>query len=114
VRCFIFHNLATIEDRGMQICILILKGNKIMEPKAPNLGGLFQTLASLWGALSPSCTSHSQEAMRGAMMKTKHFFVMRKDTIAHECVDPRVCGLSPRGASKPWLNRPTLKMEKCK
>jgi hypothetical protein len=33
---------------------------------------------------------------------------------AYECVDSRVCGLSPRGASRPWLNRPTLKMEKCK
>ena len=33
---------------------------------------------------------------------------------AHECVNSRVCRLSPRGASRPWLNRPTLKMEKCK
>ena len=47
VQFFIFHNLATFEDRGMQINILILKGNKIMESKAPNLEGLLQTLASL-------------------------------------------------------------------
>ena len=47
VRCFIFHNLATFEDQGMQICISILKGNKIMKSKAPNLEGLLQTLASL-------------------------------------------------------------------
>ena len=26
--------------------------------------------------------------------------------LAHECVDSRVCGLSPRGASRPRLNRP--------
>ena len=31
---------------------------------------------------------------------------MRKDTVAHECVDSRVCGLSPRGASRPGLNSP--------
>jgi hypothetical protein len=47
-------------------------------------------------------------------MKTKHFLAMRKYTVAHECVDSRVCGLSPRGASRSWLNRPTLKMKKCK
>jgi hypothetical protein len=47
VRCFIFHNLTTFDDRGMQIYISILKGNKIMESKAPNLKGLLQTLASL-------------------------------------------------------------------
>ena len=52
--------------------------------------------------------------MRDARMKTKHFLVMRKDIVAHKCVDSRVCGLSPRGAFRPWLNRPTLKMEKCK
>jgi hypothetical protein len=40
VRCFIFYNLATSEDRGMQICISILKGSKVMESKAPNLEGL--------------------------------------------------------------------------
>jgi hypothetical protein len=47
MRCFIFHNLATSEDQGMQIYILMLKCNKIMESKAPNLEGLLQTLASL-------------------------------------------------------------------
>ena len=52
--------------------------------------------------------------MRGPRMKTKHFLAMRKDIVAHECVDSRVCGLSPRGASRPWLNRPTLKIEKYK
>ena len=26
--------------------------------------------------------------------------------LAHECVHSRVCGLSPRGASRPGLNRP--------
>jgi hypothetical protein len=47
-------------------------------------------------------------------MKTKHFLAMRKDTVAHECVDSRVYRLNSRGASRPWLNKPTLKMEKCK
>ena len=47
-------------------------------------------------------------------MKTKHFFTIKKDIVAHEYVDSRVCGLSPRGASRPWLNKSTLKMEKCK
>jgi hypothetical protein len=47
-------------------------------------------------------------------MKRKHFLEMGKDTVAHKYVDSRVYGLSPRGASRPWLNRPTLKMEKCK
>ena len=37
VRSFIFHNLATSEGWGMQICISMLKGAKIMESKAPNL-----------------------------------------------------------------------------
>jgi hypothetical protein len=97
----------------MQICISMLKGSKVMKSKSPNFDGLLQTLASLWGALSPSCTSHGQ-AVRGARMKTKHFLAMRKDTVAHKCVDSRVCGLNPRGASRLWLNRPTLKMEKCK
>ena len=32
-------------------------------------------------------------------MKTKHFSAMRKDTIAHECVDSRVYGLKPRWRS---------------
>ena len=68
-----------------------------MKSKAPNLEGLLQTPGEI-----------------GARMKTKHFLAMRKDTIAHECVDSVVCGLSPRGASEPWLNRQTLKMEKCK
>ena len=54
------------------------------------------------------------EAVRGARMKTKHFLAIRKDTVAHECVNSIVCGLSLRGASRPWLNRPKLKMEKCK
>jgi hypothetical protein len=31
----------------MQICLSILKANKIMESKAPNLEGILQTLASL-------------------------------------------------------------------
>jgi hypothetical protein len=33
------------------------------------------------------------EAMRGARMKTKHFLVMRKDTVDHECVwiEPKRC-----------------------
>jgi hypothetical protein len=101
VRCFIFHNLTIFEDWGMQICILILKDKKITESKACNLEGLLQTLAFLWGALSPSCTSHSQKTVRGARMKTNHFFAMRKDIVAHECVDSRVCELSPRGASRP-------------
>jgi hypothetical protein len=39
--------------------------------------------------------------VRGARMKTKHFLAMRKDIVAHKCVDSRVCGLSPRGASRP-------------
>jgi hypothetical protein len=43
VRCFILHNLATSKDRGMQICVSILKGSKVMESKTPNLEGLLQT-----------------------------------------------------------------------
>jgi hypothetical protein len=59
-------------------------------------------------------TARRTEAVRGARIKTKHFLVMRKDTIAHECMDSRMCGLNLRGASIPWLNRATLKMKKCK
>ena len=36
----IFHNLATSEDREMQIYILILVGSMVMESKAPNPEGL--------------------------------------------------------------------------
>jgi hypothetical protein len=98
----------------MQIYILILKGSKVMESKAPNFEGLLQTFYEVpYLHLSP-LTARRTKAARGAWMKTKHFLAMRKDTIAHECVDSRVCGLSPRGAFRPWLNRPTLKMEKCK
>jgi hypothetical protein len=98
----------------MQICISILKGSKVMESKAPNLEGLLQTPCEvLYLHLAP-LMARRMEAVRGTRMKTKHFLVMRKDTVAHECVDLRVCGLIPRGASRPWLNRPTLKIEKCK
>jgi hypothetical protein len=98
----------------MQIYISILKGSKVMESKAPNLEGLLQTPCEvLYLHLAPF-TARRTEAMRGARMKRKHFLEMRKDTITHKYVDSRVYGLSPRGASRPWLNRPTLKMEKCK
>ena len=40
-------------------------------------------------------------------MKTKHFLAMRKDIVAHKCVDSIVWGLSLRGVSRPRLNRPT-------
>ena len=89
----------------MQNCILMLRGSKVMESKAPNLEGILQTAYEvLYLYLAPLT----------ARTKTKHFLATRKDTVAHECVDSRVCGLSPKGASRPWLNMPTLKMEKCK
>ena len=52
------------------------KDSKVIKSKAPNLEGLLQTSGE-----------------RGARMKTKHFLVMRKDTVAltsvwiQECVD---------------------------
>jgi hypothetical protein len=71
----------------MQICISILKGSKVMKSKAPNLEGLLQTPCEvLYLHLAP-LTASRMEAMRGARMKTKHFLVMRKDTVAHKCVD---------------------------
>ena len=92
----------------------MLRGSKVIESNTPNLEGLLQTPCEvLYLHLAP-LTARRMEAMRGARMKTKNFLAMRKDTVAHECVDLRVRGLSPRGASRPWSNRPTLKMEKCK
>ena len=85
-----------------------------MESKAPNLEGLLQTPYELLYLHLAPLTAKRTEAVRGARMKTKHFLAMRKDIVAHECVDSRVCGLRPIGASRPWLNKPTLKMEKCK
>ena len=77
-----------------------------MESKAPNFEGLLQTPCEvLYLHLAP-LTARRTKAVRGARMKPKHFLMMRKDTVAHECVDSRVCGLSPRGASRPRLNRP--------
>jgi hypothetical protein len=71
----------------MQICISILKGSKVMKSKAPNLEGLLQTPCEV--LLSPSCTSHSQEdgGRERCKDEDKHFLAMRKDTVAHECVD---------------------------
>jgi hypothetical protein len=102
VRCFIFHNLATSEDRGMQICISMLKCNKIMESKAPNLECLLQTLASLWDALSPSWTSQCPWEVKGGTQSTSRRW---RKMIASWCVDSRVCGLSPIVTSRPELNR---------
>jgi hypothetical protein len=71
----------------MQICILILKGSKVMKSKAPNLEGLLQTpYEVLYLHLAPLMVRRT-EVVRGARMKTKHFLAMRKDTVDHECVD---------------------------
>ena len=78
MRCFIFHNLATYEGQGVQIYISMLRGSKVMESKAPNLEGILQT---------PYEVLYLYLAPLTAKTKTKHFLAMRKDTVAHECVD---------------------------
>ena len=85
----------------MQICISILKGSKVMESKASNLEGLLQTPSEVLYLHIAPLMARRMKAVRGARMKTKHLLAMRKDIVAHECVDSRVCGLSPRGATRP-------------
>ena len=93
MRCFIFYNLATSEDQGMQIYISILKGSKVMESKAPNLEGLLQTPYEVLYLHLPPLTTRRTGVVRGARMKRKHFLVMRKDIIVlmsvwiQECMD---------------------------
>jgi len=64
---------------------LMLRANKVMESKAPNLEGHLKTPCEvLYLHFAPLM---ARSSMRGARMKTKHFLAMRKDTVAHKCVD---------------------------
>jgi hypothetical protein len=81
----------------MQSYILMLKGSKVMESKAPNLEGLLQTPGEvLYLHLAPLMAKDEDKALLGDE---------ERYSSAHKCVDSRVCGLSPRAASRPWLNR---------
>ena len=71
----------------MQIYIAMLRGSKVMESKAPNLEGLLQTPCEVLYLHVAPLTARRTEIVRGARMKTKHFLVMRKDIVAHKCVD---------------------------
>jgi hypothetical protein len=91
----------------MQICISILKGSKVMKSKAPNLEGLLQTPCEvLYLHLAPLTVRRTE----GVRCKDEDKALLGDE---ERYSSSRVCGLSPRGASRPWLNRPTLKMEKC-
>ena len=71
----------------------MLKGSKVMESKAPNLEGLLQTPSEvLYLHLAPLTPRDEDKELLGDE---------ERYSSAHECVDSRVCGLSPRGASRP-------------
>ena len=74
-----------------------------MESKATNLEGLLQTpYEVLYLHLAPLTAKRCKDEDKALLGDEERYS------------NSRVCGLSPRGASRPWLNRPTLKMEKYK